>query len=676
MSRSRCAPQSIRWFVALPVLSMILLVAGGPPASPAQEGDPPATIAWSEIGGPELLVREGERWAPLPMLQAAVELDVSGVMLTGRVRQRFSNTTGEVIEAVYAFPLPERAAVHRMELRIGSRRILSRCEEREEARRTYERAREAGRKAGLVEQHRPNLFRLSVANINPGETIDVDLEFVQEVDLRDGVYSLRMPLTYTPRYDPRRSGNGPRARAGAPAAPRVSLTARVEVGVPLEDVRSDSHDLATRWEGETWVVQPEDTPVIADRDFVLSWKPRFDAEPRASLLVERGQHGARGLLIAVPHDLDETALRPVATATLFVVDVSGSMQGLSIRKAREALGRALDRLGPGDRFGLLAFSDEARVFRPGLVPASREAVAGAQRWVARLKADGGTRIHAALVRALDAMAADDPRAGESRRIVFLTDGAVANEVQVLEEIRSRLGDARIHAIGIGSAPNTYLMREMSAVGRGFCAFLSERDDTSNRIDGFFRRIDRPAVTDLELHWDGRPPEEVHPARLPDLYPGEPLVASVAFGAGPLPERVRMTGRAGGEPVSVDVHVTPAERSDGALSVRWARAKVGALIDSLREGADADAVRERVVRLAKRFHLVTRYTSLVAVEEIVSAEGPATTHRVVSAAPHGRPISLGRGGTARPLLRRLAAGSAGVALLVVALLWWTRRGAAG
>jgi len=247
-------------------------------------------VGLDEIGAGELLWKSDRGLIPLPALDVRVELNVNGVLLGGRVTQSFRNPTTETIEAVYAFPLPERAAVHRMEMRIGERTIRSVIREKEQARRTYEAARSSGRKAALVDRHRPNLFTTSAANINPGETVSIVLEYLDEADFEDGSFRLAFPLAYLPRYAPANYLSGvdePEREAllgchdsAAPSVPEATIEVRLRPGIELVHLDSVSHAIVRRDEGDTIVVRTANERVPASRDFRLRWTPKLSELPR------------------------------------------------------------------------------------------------------------------------------------------------------------------------------------------------------------------------------------------------------------------------------------------------------------------------------------------------------------------------------------------------------------
>jgi Ca-activated chloride channel family protein len=279
-------------------------------------------------------------------------------------------------------------------------------------------------------------------------------------------------------------------------------------------------------------------------------------------------------------------------------------------------------------------------------------------WVRGLQAGGGTEIFAALERGMKLMAGES--GGEVKRIFLITDGAVNGEEAFLRGVTAGLGDARLHVIGIGAAPNRWLMRRIARDGRGACEFIVNLDEVEPRIDAFLTRISRPVLADLRLDWDGAPPLDAFPTRLPDLHDGEPVVVSLHLGRSHPGTRARLSATAPSGPVVSELAV-PADAPQGAgIATRWAHAKVEEILDTLQEGADPQAVHDAVVAVATSFNLVTRFTSLVAVEETPTAVSAASSSfQVANALPAGAALggasqdgSLPQGGTTGPLVLRV------------------------
>jgi len=683
--RSLPSPLHVAAFASLLLLCSV--VAGQEPESPDEIRGRAAPVDLSRIGASDLLWKSPDGLVPLPMGGLEIELTVTGVMVHGRISQWFHNPTDEVIEALYVFPMPEQAAVHHMELVIGERRIVSRIEERVQARRIYEQAKQSGKKAGLVNQQRPNLFTSEVANINPGEAIALTLEYYQELDYVDGSYALAFPLTFTPRFFPDAMKSGPAgassvpmqsARAWAPdagdvgdamfanlaigcapfidsahpAAPYASITVHLDLGYPAKTIVSDSHAIQVTSEADRRIVRPATGVVVAGRDFLLRWEPRLGDEPRAVIFTEERQDGQYALMMLMPPEPGSTAGWGLPTETMFLIDVSSSMSGTSIRQARQALLSALDRLRPEDRFNIIRFNSDHDAFRNAFQQAEPANLDLARAWVRGLRAGGGTNIYPALMGGIAMLG--ESTSTRAQRLVFLTDGAVGNEQQLLAAVQERLGDTRLHTIGIGNAPNRHLMRKLAERGRGLCEFIPGGVDARNRITEFFERLERPVLTDVELVWDGIDVAEVYPARVPDLYAGEPLLLSVKvdgeFPAG----RLSLGGHTRSGWLETTLSTVDGRAVGSGIALRWARARVASLMDDLAEGRDAAAVREDVLDVALNFGLVTRYTSLVAVDDVATAQGEARPAHMAGALPQG--------GTDGPLRLTL-----GLALSIVGLV---------
>jgi Ca-activated chloride channel family protein len=635
----------------------------------------PALAAESPRCGLFLKGRSGDDAAPL--IATEVEIRVTGHVARAKVTQRFSNPHAEWYEGVYVFPLPERAAVDRLRMTIGERVVEGEIREKEQAKRTYDAAKAAGRRAALLEQERPNIFTSSVANIGPGEEVRVDIEYQQTLHYDQGRYELRFPMVVGPRYIPAHMDRAEAARV-TPAVLRpdesgaihnpVTLTVEVQAGVPIGGLRSASHRIETGDCSGSACRAVLRGPVPASKDFVLDWSLAPGAAPAAAALIETKGGRHYGLVMVAP-PAPERRAAPMPREAIFVIDTSGSMQGASIEQAREALELAVRRLGAADRFNVIEFNSHARALYPEARAATHENVQRAARWVRGLRADGGTEMAKALDLALDGR----DTAGRVRQIVFLTDGAVGNEDQLLRMIRERLGDSRLFTVGIGSAPNSHFMAKAAQFGAGTFTHIGRIDEVKEKMDALFAKLESPVLKGVRIDWGGASGVEAWPKQIPDLYAGEPVM--VLFSAERLGGEIEVSARAGDRAWQARVPLAAAE-GDNALSVLWARERIGALMDHLRGGAPEAEIREAVLKLALEHHLVSRYTSLVAVDRtpVRSAEA-----RLKSS---GIPTNLPEGWTYEGVVGELPRGAtslrfdllAGLLLLLLAALLWRRAGA--
>jgi len=572
------------------------------------------------------------RHVAAPLLATEADIAVSGPVARVQVRQSFINPAKSWLEARYVFPLPETAAVDRMELTSGDTRIVAEIRERQAARQLYRDAKRNGRRAALIEQHRPNVFTTSVANIGPGATVTVEISYLQRVRFDQGSFRLRFPMVVAPRYTPK--GPVQTVAAGPPTAEDwlgapvrhpdegpanpVRLTVRLDAGVKLAALNSPYHAIKTDdWQDGDAVVTLADGPVPADRDFELVWTPVAGAQPATALFVERAANETYLLAMVLPPGADAEAAPPPRDV-VFVLDRSGSMAGKSIVQARAALRFALARLRPVDRFEIVRFNGRTEALFGGVRPANPDNLARAEEYVATTKAEGGTEMRSALLQALPQEAPQ----GRLRQVVFVTDGAVSNESALFDAIARRIGRTRLFTVGIGSAPNSHFMRRAAALGRGSFTYIGNTGEVSAKMRTLLQKIERPAMVDLAADWlglaDGSAPD-AYPSRLPDLFDGEPLVltARIRGGDGPAAGNVlALSGRRGDHvwraPTPLD-----AARPGTGIGTLWARSRIADLMASLHRGADADSVRQAVTATALRHKLVSRYTSLIAVEQKIS-----------------------------------------------------------
>lgn len=691
------------WFCfrLLPALTICLLSGILLNASVARGAEDDAAGA-----GQLLLHSPGLAPAPALMQRSAVRVSVSGMVAVVTLEQSFRNSSDQWAEGLYTFPLPGEAAVRALEIKIGDRLIVGEIRERYAAEAVYTAARDAGWKASLVAQQRPNLFSNRIANLGPGETVVVKLEFVQPVTYSAGVFSLRLPMTVTPRYipgRPLRDHAGTAAAlpmpdymghflatdevadapllatllhpgAGSDVAPLNPLTIAVELdsGIPLARVDSPYHQMHLRRDSDRYHLQLAQGSTEMDRDFVLNWEPISGSEPQAALFTEEvaGEH--YGLLLVVPPAMAQSPA-PRARELVFVVDTSGSMGGTPIQQLRESLIEALDGLRPGDSFNIIAFDHRYRTLFAEAVPVDRRALAQARTFIGGLRAAGGTEMLPPLRKALAASASDD--SGERlRQVIFMTDGAVGNEQAIIETISAELGDSRLFTLGLGSAPNSWFLRKAAQLGRGRHLHIGDQTEISARVAVLLDYLSAPMLTDISVRW----PQAVTDAGgpVPDLYAGAPLLRLVRFNMPPQPGVIRVSGELAG--TSWQQTLTLAAGADGTrgapgVASLWARERIEQMLDQRYQGLHEDSVRAEVLALALTHRLLSPYTSFVAVEQQVSRPQGVPLRSV--AVPGTRP----RGQSAQAYAYPQTATTAGAKLflacllLFIAVLVWVMRG---
>jgi Ca-activated chloride channel family protein len=648
---------------------------------------------------------------PALQLQTEVSMHIEGVTSRVSVKQSFTNDSSEWQEGTYVFPLPDDSAVNAMRLLLGEREIVGEIRERVEAQQIYRLARNAGQKAALVEQQRPNMFTQKVANIAPGESVTVELQYIQAVRYENGRFSLRFPMTITPRYIPgmplhemtvygeyASSGDGwARPTAAVPDADEitppylphvlhntVTLDLMLDAGMELASLRSPSHRLEileSLQQDNLYHITLEGGSAGMDRDFELEWLPQSSNTPQAATFFDSVDGDTYLQVMLMPPQV-QTEDAALDREIVIIIDTSGSMAGTSIAQARQSVEFALSRLQPGDRFNVIEFNSDYQPLFPASVPASPANVAGARNFVRNLDADGGTEMYPALQWALAAGDAQQPE-NFLKQIVFVTDGSVGNEEQLFTLLRNELGSARLFTVGIGSAPNSYFMRKAAELGRGTYTFISDLAQVTSNMDALFRKLDNAVMAGLRLDWPAGVEVETYPSAIPDLYLGEPLfVTAKMAGATPRTFSVGIRGQRQGRDWTRRLNVTGTAPADektaltSSIASYWARQKIAALSDQLHAGVSVEEVKSQVLAVALPFQLMSRYTSFVAVEKVVARTNqPLLTSKLGNQPPAGQLLAAQMAGqnllaqqlsypaTATPAALYLAAG---VLVLILAL----------
>ena len=627
------------------------------------------TVGINDAKSGELLFASGAagRFVAAPKVSTEVAIEVHGMVARTRVTQVFHNPAAEFVEGLYVFPLPEKAAVDRLWMQVGERTLEGQVQEKAAARKTYERAKSEGRKAALIEQQRPNLFTNAVAHIGPDERIVIRIEYQQALRYDDGKYRLRFPMAVSPRYGGASEVMLPVSMAAAsPNAKElinpVDIAVQIDAGIPVMDVAGSYHDMRVeKAAGFRTMVTLARDQVEMDRDFELTWRVAGVA-PQATMFVQRGGETDYALLMVVPPAAgaaESDAHQRLPRETILIVDTSGSMQGAPMQQAKLALEYALGTLRPGDRFNILEFNSSTIALFPDAMPVTKDTLDDARHWVRELRAQGGTEMAPALERALTGR--DTP--GYLRQVVFMTDGAVGNEDALFALIARKLGASRLFTVGIGAAPNGHFMAKAAQFGRGSFTHIGNPREVEEKMVELFAKIETPVLRDVAIRWPDGTPVETFPARVPDLYLGEPVLVAAAL-RGPL-STVVVSGMRGNQPWSVAL--TPAANSDAAgVGALWAREKIASLMDDMVRGGDAEQLRAQVVKVALEHHLVSSYTSLVAVDVTPSnATAASKAAMVTTALPQGWAAGTSLPQTATPATMKLISGL--VTLLLAALL---------
>ncbi|MFM9862924.1 MAG: marine proteobacterial sortase target protein [Micropepsaceae bacterium] len=638
--------------------AILTAIAVGPASlaqpAPAVQPEPAVLVTPDDMHTGALLLKttEGGKFLEAPRLKTDVAITITGPTARAVITQRFENPSDKWVEGVYVYPMPQNAAVDTLKMQVGDKFLEGKVKERVEARQIYEKAAAEGYKASLIEQQRPNIFTNSVANIGPRETIVVQIEYQEAVRLDGDKFQLRVPLVVGPRYIPKSgepllvgytddaviAATNTVVKDADKITPPVihpkfgkinpvSLSVKLKAGVSLAAIESAYHIAKIERPDAQSANISIDGNVPADRDFVLNWKVAANAMPQATLFRETIGTDNYYLAMIVP-PAGTTKVRQPREA-IFVIDNSGSMAGESMRQAKAALILGLSKLKPEDKFNVIRFDDTFDVLFKTAVPANETNLKVATNFVSGLDANGGTEIYAALQAALADLTPTDT--SRLRQVIFLTDGAVGNEDQVLAEINKSLGRSRLFTVGIGSAPNSFLMEHIAGQGRGTFTHIGSESEVVERMAELFNKLESPVMTDLRVA-DGVK-LETSPNPIPDLYAGEPVVLTAITGS--QSGKVNLTGRTGTTPWSTQLDLATAVEGRG-VSKLWARSKISGIESSRYKGGNEGDIDAAVLKVALDHHLVSRLTSLVAVD--VTPSRPVgellSSHEMPTNLPHG------------------------------------------
>lgn len=626
------------------LLACWMLLAAGLKAEQAgpQADQTLAPYFFVESGDPSL--------DPLPLKSTQVEATVSGVIAEVVVRQTYRNEGARPIEARYVFPGSTRAAVHGLTLHVGERVIEAEVREKLKAQAEYAQAKAAGQSAALLEQHRPNVFQMNVANILPGDDIQVELRYTELLVPTEGVYQFVYPAVVGPRYSNQPAAKAPAAERwianpylhqGQEPTAAFDLKLAVNSGIPLQDVHSPSHPVDVRFEGpnRALVALTQTGHNPGDRDFILDYR-LAGAGIETGLLLYQGEQENFFLAMLEP----PKAVRPEQIPPreyIFVVDVSGSMHGFPLDTAKAVLRSLIGRLKPSDSFNVLLFSGNSLLLSEQSLPADPANLQRAFDLIDTQQGGGGTELLPALRQAL-ALPTDE---GRARSLVVVTDGYVSVEAETFALIRENLDRANLFAFGIGSSVNRFLIEGMAKAGQGEPFVITGPEHAAAEAERFRRYIEAPVLAHVGYAFEGFDAYAIQPAALPDVLAERPVILFGKWKGEP-GGNLTLTGVTGSGPFrkTFDLSRIAPRADNAALRYLWARSRLAELADS--QAVDADPERKReIASLGLTYHLLTSETSFVAVDQVARNPNPGMTPRVDQPLPLPASVSdLAVGGT--------------------------------
>ncbi|MES2185231.1 MAG: VIT domain-containing protein [Pseudomonadota bacterium] len=580
----------------------------------------------------------------LPLKGTQVEVHISGVIADVTVTQHYRNEGTRAIEAKYVFPGSTRAAVGGLNVRLGDRLITAKIREKQQARIDYEAAKTQGKTAALLEQQMPNVFQMNVANILPGDDVQVELHYSELLVPQAGSYQFVYPTVVGPRYNSPSSEKAgaawvaqPTLHAGVAPATAFQLNATIDTPLGIQEIRSSTHAIRVRQDGaaspHASIALAGDGQPADNRDFVLDYRLAGD-KIDSGVMLYQGQGGDNSenfflAMVEPPKAVPASAISP--RDYIFVVDISGSMHGFPLDTAKTVLERLIGGLRPSDTFNVLLFSGSNRMLSPHSVPATRANIDQALATINSYQGSGSTELIPALRRAYA-----EPKAADiSRSVVVVTDGYVTVEREAFELVRSHLSQANLFAFGIGSSVNRSLMEGLARAGMGEPFIITDPVQAPEQAAKFRRMVESPVLTSVKARFEGLDVYDVEPAALPDVLGERPVIVFGKWRGEPK-GRIVIEGRSAEGPYRKEVAIAGSIRRDAtALRALWARHRIAALSDQeALEGGDA--YKPLITALGLKYSLLTQYTSFIAIDQVVRNLAPA------DAASVNQPLPLPQG----------------------------------
>lgn len=561
----------------------------------------------------------------MPLESTRADVHITGVIADVVVTQTYRNDGDRTINARYVFPASTRAAVYGMKMKVGERVIEAKIKEREAARAEYEEAKKAGKTASLLEEDRPNVFSMNVANILPKDHIDVELHYTELLVPTDGQYELDYPQVVGPRYVSEAVPHGshdtftatPYTHAGTAPTYGFGIHVSIAGGMEIHDVTSPSHAIHTAWgAGHTSASVDLDAsaPEAGQKDFVLRYQLAGDAISSGMLTFQGPKENFFLMMVQPPRRPALEAIVP--RDYVFIVDVSGSMEGFPLDTTKKLMRELLSRLRETDTFDVEVFSGASQMMSPKSVTATRTHIDDAIHWIDTARAGGGTELLPAIQSAMELPKPE----GTSRSFVVVTDGYISEEPAVFDQIRDHLGEANVFSFGIGSSVNRHLMEGIAKAGQGEPFIVLDEHSGEEAAAKFKNYVEQPVLTHVKVKLDGFDAYDVEPKVLPDVFAQRPVIVFGKYRGTPA-GTATLTGESGrGRFVStLDVSAAKPDAGNSALSYLWAREKISELSDFYNEDKNHDAVLE----LGLEYNLLTKFTSFIAVQQVVRTTAGST-----------------------------------------------------
>ena len=600
----------------LPALCLLLVVSGQSLAQFYGGNEDVNTVAES----PYFIVNSEEGEVDhLPLKSNSAAVKIVGSLADVTVTQSFTNDGESPIEAVYIFPAATTSAVYSVTMTIGDRVVKAKIKEKQQAKREYERAKSEGKSASLLEQQKANVFTMNVANILPGDLIEVELKYTELLKREDGTYEFVYPMNIGTRYTGPDNVSSeinsdelqqpPSVTSGDPFSSTISVD--TVSNTAIYDISSPSHAInQTDIAYDRARIELGDNDSVANRDFVLRYKVGEDVIKSGVLLEQSDEENFFLVQLDAPKRTPANYI-PLREY-IFVIDVSGSMSGYPLSVSKGLVSNLLSSLSEEERFNILFFAGNSSVLSKSSLPATKKNISAAKKMLSRARGGGGTELLAAIEKVQKNAVPE----GYSRSVVVVTDGYVSLEPQAYKLISDDLNQASYFSLGIGNSVNRQLVETIARAGFGESYIALNEQEGEELGQKLIDLIRNPVLTDISLEFLGFDATEMQPKGIPDLYAQKPLLISGKW-RGEASGKIKISGKTGVGNWSKELDLKDATVLNNSESLKyvWARRRLSALNDYYSLGRD-DETKETIIETSLQYNLLSKFTSFLAVDEVV------------------------------------------------------------
>jgi len=554
----------------------------------------------------------------LPLKETEVEVNIAGMIADVVVRQVFVNNSVDVIESVYVFPGSSQSAIYAMNMQIGKRTLKAKIKEKEEARAIYEQAKSEGKTASLLEQHRPNVFQMDVANILPGDTISVDFRYTETVNALNGEYFYVFPRIVGPRYSTTNEGWVHQQKSQVNADIDFDIKINILSPIPIKEITSDLLKVNIKQEDKrsAELTLDESEKKLNKEDVTIKYRLRGDKIESGILTYEHNEENFFLLMMEPPKKVRKDQVPP--REYIIIMDVSGSMNGYPIETSKTLLKKLAESFDSTDVFNIVQFAAGNEAFRPISVAATQSNLKDAFEFINRPSGNGGTELLAGLKTAFN-LRVDS---GYSTTFIIATDGYVTVENEAFNFIRENLNNANVFCFGIGSGVNRFIIEGIAYAGMGEEYIVTNQAEAEKTAEGLIEQIKHPVLTDIKMEFKGIEIYDIEPAALHDVFSNRPIILCGKY-KGDAEGKIRITGKSGRRNTQETFRLRKAKENT-ALRYLWARNRIKYLSDYAFYFEDKHARnkyvspdrKQQIINLGLKFNLLTDFTSFVAVDTIV------------------------------------------------------------